>query len=264
MVVPGETLGRGRVMQLLPDIKTLNKINEFTLRNAALSISGVYTAQDDGVINPYTITLEPVAVIPVGSNDNSNPTLRPLDRSGDFNVGELIASEYRERINKGLFAEPYGGMESPTKTATEMSLRGQELVMSAGSAFSRLQTEFIEKVIRRVVHILSKEGKIEPVKVDGSWVTIKHTSPLARAQDQEDLLAMQQFMEMGGALGPEMFGLGAKLEDIVAWTGQKLGIEQKLLRTEAERAQMQEQAADIMNAQQAQQMQQQGPQVVNG
>jgi hypothetical protein len=267
MVVPGETLGRGRVMQLLPDIKTLNKVNEFTLRNAALAISGVYTAQDDGVINPYTMTLEPGAVIPVGSNDNSNPTLKPLDRSGDFNVGELISSEYRERINKGLFAEPFGGMESPTKTATEMSLRGQELVMSAGSAFSRLQTEFVEKVIRRVVHILSKEGKIDDVKVDGRLVTIKHTSPLARAQDQEDLLSMQQFMEMGGAFGPEMFGLGAKLEDIVAWTGHKLGIEQKLLRTAAERAVMQEQAADMMNAQQAQaagqqpQQPQQGPQI---
>jgi hypothetical protein len=262
--VPGETLGRGRVMQLLPDIKTLNKVNEFTLRNAALAISGVYTAQDDGVINPYTMTLEPGAVIPVGSNDNSNPTLKPLDRSGDFNVGELISSEYRERINKGLFAEPFGGMESPTKTATEMSLRGQELVMSAGSAFSRLQTEFVEKVIRRVVHILSKEGKIDDVKVDGRLVTIKHTSPLARAQDQEDLLSMQQFMEMGAAFGPEMFGLGAKLEDIVAWTGHKLGIEQKLLRTAAERAVMQEQAADMMNAQQAQaagQQPQQGPQI---
>jgi hypothetical protein len=130
-----------------------------------------------------------------------------------------------------------------------------------------LQTEFVEKVIRRVVHILSKEGKIDDVKVDGRLVTIKHTSPLARAQDQEDLLSMQQFMEMGGALGPEMFGLGAKLEDIVAWTGHKLGIEQKLLRTQAERDQMQEQAADMMNAQQAQAQQQaqpQGPQIVNG
>jgi len=150
-------------------------------------------------------------------------------------------------------------MDSPTKTATEMSMRGQELVMSAGSAFSRLQTEFVEKVIRRVVHILSSEGKIDPVQVDGRLVTIKHTSPLAKAQDQEDLLSMQQFMEMGAAFGPEMFGLGAKLEDIVAWTGQKLGIEQKLLRTDAERAVMQEQAADMMTAQQ--QGQQPGPQI---
>ena len=56
-VVPGETLGRGRIMQVLPDIKTANKVVEYVLKNAALAISGVYTAADDGVINPYNIRL---------------------------------------------------------------------------------------------------------------------------------------------------------------------------------------------------------------
>ena len=252
MVVPGEVLGRGRIMQVLPDIKTANKVTEFGLRNAALAIAGIYTAQDDGVINPYTMQIAPGMVIPVGSNDNSNPTLRPLERAGDFNVGELVLSDLRDRINKALFADPYGGMDSPTKTATEMSLRSQELLMDAGSAFSRLQSEFIEKIIKVVVSILKDAGKLPDIAVDGKEVTIKHTSPLARAQDQEDLLAMQQFMEMGAAFGPEAFALGAKIEDTVAWIGKKLGIEQKLLRTEQERIEMQKQAAEAMTQQQEQ------------
>jgi len=253
MVVPGEVLGRGRIMQVLPDIKTANKITEFSLRNAALAISGIYTAQDDGVINPYTMKIAPGMVIPVGSNDSSNPTLRPLDRAGDFNVGELILSDLRDRINKALFADPYGNTKQPVKSATEMSLRSQELLMDAGSAFSRLQSEFIEKIIKAVVYILKEEGKLGDFKVDGREVTIKHTSPLARAQDQEDLLAMQQFMEMGAGFGPEVFALGAKVEDTVSWIGKKLGIEQKLLRTEQERIEMQKQAAAAMQQQQEQQ-----------
>ncbi len=256
MVVPGEVLGRGRIMQVLPDIKTANKVTEFGLRNAALAIAGIYTAQDDGVINPYTMQIAPGMVIPVGSNDNSNPTLRPLERAGDFNVGELVLSDLRDRINKALFADPYGGMDSPTKTATEMSLRSQELLMDAGSAFSRLQSEFIEKIIKVVVSILKEAGKLPDIAVDGKEVTIKHTSPLARAQDQEDLLAMQQFMQMGAAFGPEAFALGAKIEDTVAWIGHKLGIEQKLLRTGQERIEMQKQAAEAMKQQQAAQEQQ--------
>ena len=256
MVVPGEVLGRGRIMQVLPDIKTANKVTEFGLRNAALAIAGIYTAQDDGVINPYTMQIAPGMVIPVGSNDHTNPTLRPLERAGDFNVGELILSDLRDRINKALFADPYGGMDSPTKTATEMSLRSQELLMDAGSAFSRLQSEFIEKIIKVVVSILKEAGKLPDIAVDGKEVTIKHTSPLARAQDQEDLLAMQQFMQMGAAFGPEAFALGAKIEDTVAWIGHKLGIEQKLLRTGQERIEMQKQAAEAMKQQQAAQEQQ--------
>ena len=255
MVVPGEVLGRGRIMQVLSDIKTANKVTEFGLRNAALAIAGIYTAQDDGVINPYTMQIAPGMVIPVGSNDSTNPTLRPLDRAGDFNVGELVLSDLRDRINKALFSDPYGNTEQPVKSATEMSLRSQELLMDAGSAFSRLQSEFIEKLIKASVSILREAGKIPEIAVDGKEVTIKHTSPLARAQDQEDLLSMQQFMQMGAGFGPEAFALGAKVEDTVSWIGKKLGIDQKLLRTEQERKEMQEQAAQAMQ-QQAQQEQQ--------
>ena len=258
MVVPGEILGRGRVMQVLPAIKTVNKVSEFSLRNAALAISGIYTVTDDGVINPYNINLEPGTAIPVGSNDSSNPTLRPLERAGDFNVSELVMEDLRESINKCLFADPYGGMDSPTKTATEMSMRGQELVMDAGSAFSRLQTEFIEKIIKRSVYILKKNGKVGDFKVDGREVTIKHTSPLARAQDQEDMLAVQQYMEMSMALGPEVFALGTKMEDLPAYIGKKLGIDQELLRSTEERAEIQAQAEEAMQQQQAQAQEMQG------
>jgi hypothetical protein len=258
MVVPGEVLGRGRIMQVLPDVKTANKITEFGLRNAALAIAGIYTAQDDGVINPYTMQIAPGMVIPVGSNDHTNPTLRPLERAGDFNVGDIMLKDLRDRINKSLFADPYGNTEQPVKSATEMSLRSQELLMDAGSAFSRLQSEFIEKIIKAVVYILREEGKLPDMQVDGREVTIKHTSPLARAQDQEDLIAMQQFMEMGAGFGPEAFALGAKIEDMPAWIGHKLGIEQKLLRTEQERTEMQEKAAKAMQQQQQAQAQAQG------
>ena len=239
-------------MQVLPDIKTCNKVVEFVLRNAALAIGGVYTAQDDGVINPYTLQIAPGVVIPVGSNDNSNPTLRALDRAGDFNVSELILADLRDRINKVLFSEPFGDMSQPVKSATEMSLRGQELVMDAGSAFARLQTEFIEKVVKRSIDILKRNGKVPDIRVDGKEVTIKHTSPLARAQDQSELLAVQQFIQMGAAFGPEMFGLGAKVEDMVAYIGKKLGIKAELLRTQDERKQLQEQAAQAAAAQQQQ------------
>ena len=161
----------------------------------------------------------------------------------------MMINDLRDGINKVLFAEPYGGMDSPTKTATEMAMRGQELVMDAGSAFSRLQTEFIEKIIRRATYILKKNGKIADFKVDGKEVTIKHTSPLARAQDQEDVMAVQQFMEMAGALGPEVFALGTKLEDMPGYIGQKLGIDQKLLRSEEERQELQQKAAEAMEEQ---------------
>lgn len=237
-VVPGETLGRGRIMQVLPDIKTANKVVEYVLKNAALAISGVYTAADDGVINPYSIRLTPGAIIPVGSNDNANPTLRPLDRSGDIQFSALVLDDLRKRINKALFAEPFGEVDSPVRSATEMAIRNQELVQDSGSAFGRMQTEFVEKIIKRAVSILKRAGKIPDIRVDGKEVTIKHTSPLARAQDQDDLVAVNQYLQTVGQLGPEVLGLGTKLEEFPRYIGKKLGLDADLLRTEVEREEM--------------------------
>jgi hypothetical protein len=237
-VVPGETLGRGRIMQVLPDIKTANKVVEYVLKNAALAISGVYTAADDGVINPYSIRLTPGAIIPVGSNDNANPTLRPLDRSGDIQFSALVLDDLRKRINKALFAEPFGEVDSPVRSATEMAIRNQELVQDSGSAFGRMQTEFVEKIIKRAVSILKRAGKIPDIRVDGKEVTIKHTSPLARAQDQNDLVAVNQYLQTVGQLGPEVLGLGTKLEEFPGYIGKKLGLDADLLRTEVEREEM--------------------------
>ena len=49
--VSGETRGRGPAIQLLPDIKSLNKVKEFILKKAALELSGVYTGVHDAVTN---------------------------------------------------------------------------------------------------------------------------------------------------------------------------------------------------------------------
>ena len=50
----GERYGRGPVLLALPDIKSLNVTKQLALKNASLSIGGVFTASDDGVCLLYT------------------------------------------------------------------------------------------------------------------------------------------------------------------------------------------------------------------
>ena len=178
--IPGEVYGRGRVMRALPDIKTLNKMVEDHLRAAAFTSNPMFTATDDGVINPYTIRLVPGGVIPVGSNDNANPTLRPLVAGGDYNVLQYDIAKLQDTIKKALLSKPFGNIEeTPVRTATEMSIRNADLQSTAGSASGRIQTELLERLINRIVAILMEAGKLVPFKVDGKEVTIKFTSPMA-------------------------------------------------------------------------------------
>jgi hypothetical protein len=249
-VVAGETFGRGPVMSVLPTIKTCNKVVELTLRNAALAISGTYTGVNDGVMNPFTARLAPGTIIPVGSNSNQNPSLKALDRSGDFNVSELILADMREDIKMALFSS-LRQAEGPVKSATEIALDNQELLQHIGSSFGRLETEFVERTLKRVVDILSRNGKIPPIRVDGKQITLKHTSPLAKAQDMDDLLVYQQYVEAVSMLGPEVMIMGTKVEEIPEFVGKKLGLDSKLLRDTGEKQQMKEQVAAMMAQMQA-------------
>ena len=65
----GELYGRSPVMTALPDIKTANKVVELILKNASIAVTGIWLADDDGVLNPANIKLVPGSIIPkaVGS-----------------------------------------------------------------------------------------------------------------------------------------------------------------------------------------------------
>lgn len=249
--VPGEIYGRGPIMSVLPDIKTANKVVEFVLRNAALAITGAYTAISDGVINPFTVRIAPGVVIPVASNDNANPSLRALERTGDFNVSELVLGDLRENIKRALF-NSMRTADGPVKSATEIAIDNRELVADIGSSFGRIQTEIVERVIKRATYILQRRGKMPRVKVDGRDVSLKHMSPLARAQDQEDLVSYSQFMELTAPLGQQIVGMSVKIEDIPGFIAQKLGIDHKLLRDEAQKKQVMQMMAQYMAQMQAQ------------
>ena len=229
-VMAGEILGRGPILQVMPDILTAYKVVEFTLRRAAIDIGGIYTHVSDGAINPYTIQLVPNSLIPVSSNNNENPTLRRLDTGGGIDVSQIVLADLRENINKALFSQSLGPVEGPTKSATEISIRQQDLVQTQGATFGRLQTELLEKLYKRGVYILQRLGKMPPFKVNGKEVTLRYESPLARAQDAEEIQNLMRWIEMGGALGPQVFMSGAKVEDLPKELAELLGVSEKLIR----------------------------------
>jgi hypothetical protein len=245
-VIAGETLGRGRIMKKLPAIKTLNKIVEYTLTNAALQTSGLYTATDDGVINPYSVEIYPGAVIPVGSNDSANPTLRPLALSGNPQYGELLIKDLQYGIKNFLLAEPFGQIdETPVRTATEMSIRQGESIEMSAAAFGRVQSELLEPLIRRCVDILTKNGKIAPFKVDGKEVTIKFTSPAAKKQDSVEVQNLIEYAQVMQFLPPDIIQQRIKLEEMPKGVAELMGIPKKYIRSDAEAKQITDQAKKI-------------------
>jgi len=200
MKSPGEVYGRSPVMKALPDIKTANKVVELTLKNASIAVTGMWQADDDGVLNPANIELVPGAIIPkaVGSKG-----LSPLDMPGRFDVSELVLNDLRGNIRSALLADkltPPGGRKM---TATEVLERASDISMLLGATYGRLQSELLTPLIKRAYNILRRRGEIADIALDGRYVTLDYRSPLARAQGQRDAQNVLEWARAMGTLGSE-------------------------------------------------------------
>jgi len=134
---PGEIYGRSPVMKALPDIKTANKVVELILKNATIAVSGIWQADDDGVLNPATVKLVPGTIIPkaVGSKG-----LTPLEAPGRFDVSQLVLEDLRGRIRHALLADRLAPLDGPKMTATEVMERSVEVSRILGATYGRLQS----------------------------------------------------------------------------------------------------------------------------
>lgn len=226
MKAPGESYGRSPVMKALPDIKTANKVVELVLKNASIAVTGIWQADDDGVLNPATVQLVPGAIIPkaVGSAG-----LKPLEAPGRFDVSQLVLDDLRGRIRKALLVDQLGVVGAQRMTATEVLERSTEMARVLGATYGRLQAELVMPLLTRAVAILSRRGEIPDLHLDGRVVDVRHRSPLAQAQRQRDVQTILRWIEAAQAMGPEA---AAALNTAAAarWLGRALGVPGELIR----------------------------------
>tara|TARA_B100000700_G_scaffold323297_1_gene426746 strand:- start:3709 stop:5250 length:1542 start_codon:yes stop_codon:yes gene_type:complete len=213
--VPGEIYGRGPLINALPDIKTLNAALELILQNATIAISGVYTAADDGVLDPEEVVIEPGAVIPVGFNGGVNGrSLDALPRSGDFDLGNIVIEDLRQSIKRKLQDDIMDPLDQAVRSAEEVRDRAGRRVEQVPQAFGRVETEFVKSLIARHLDIFQKAGRLPPFNLDGREVDIKFVSPLAQLQARKNL---QDLVETNGVANSIFPGLG-----MVMWQPGKL------------------------------------------
>ena len=263
MKVAGEIYGRGPLITALPDIKTLNKTKELLLKNASLAVSGVYTAADDGVLNPNTVKIVPGAIIPVARNGGpQGPSLLPLPRSGDFNVSQLVIQDLVQNIKRILLDESLPPDNMSARSATEIVERMKELAQNLGSAFGRLINETMIPLVSKILEVMDEKGLIDmPLRVNGLEVKVTPVAPLAQAQAMEEVNAIMQYMQIVQSPGFGTDGqLAIKTDAAVDYIGDKLGVPAAVRNDAAERAVLMEemQAQQAMAAAAQAQMMQQG------
>lgn len=184
-VTSGDIYGYSPVLRALPDIKTANKVVELVLKNATIAVSGIWQADDDGVINLGNINLTPGAIIPkaVGSSG-----LTPLTSGANFDVSQIILKDLRDRIRHTLLADRLGLLSDKEMTATEILARNTDMLRVLGATYGRLLHEFIRPLCDRGLQILARRGVIDKISLH-SDAELKYIAPIAQmVADQETLI----------------------------------------------------------------------------
>lgn len=222
---PGEIYGRSPVMKALPDIKTANKVVELILKNASISVTGIWQADDDGVLNPANIKLVPGAIIPkaVGSKG-----LTALEAPGKFDVSQLVLEDLRKRINHALLADRLAEINTPSMTATEVLERSAEIARILGASFGRLQSELLTPLLKRAFCILRRRGDVMNFDLDGKIVDLQYKSPLAMSQARKDVSNVTEWITQAAMLGAD--GQAAvNMFEAAKWLGHTLNVPASLI-----------------------------------
>ena len=199
---------------------------ELTLKNASMAVTGMWQADDDGVLNPATIRLVPGTIIPkaVGSAG-----LTPLATPGRFDISQLVLSDLRQRIRHSLLVDQLGPVSDSRMTATEVLQRASEMARLLGATYGRLQSELLTPLVQRALSILRRRGEIPDIAVDGRLIELQYRSPLAQAQANRDVQATLLWLQAAGSLGPVALAT-INVEAAAHWLGNAFGVPGQLMR----------------------------------
>jgi hypothetical protein len=254
----GEKYGRGPGMEMLPDIKMINKMKETTLKGAEKTVDPPMMVTDDGVIGKVRLTPAGLTVVRAGNGD---APIRPLITDARIDFGYQAIADIQKSIKSGFFLPQVQlGDAGPQKTATETNAIVEEQLRFMGPILGRQHFELLRPMIDRLFDLMEKRDQIPPApeKVQGKKVDVVYSSLIARAQRMND------GMNIGRALSvaAPFFQMDSKVvqnvngDEALKYIWDIHGLPKKLLRKAREVQKMREDMAKAQE-QAAQQQQEQ-------
>jgi hypothetical protein len=129
--------------------------------------------------------------------------------------------------------------------------RMKELAQNLGSAFGRLINETMIPLVGRILQVMDEKGLIDlPLQVNGLEVKVSPVSPLAMAQNMEEVNSIIQYLQLVAPLGPEG-QVAIKTGELIDYLGDKLGVPAAVRNSAEERIVLLEQQAVAQQQQMA-------------
>lgn len=202
-VSPGETYGRSYVWYAMPDIKTTNKLSKLMLLGAEYSMLPMILTKDTTTANRNNMA--PGAMIQ-GLDMNGNATMRPMSLGGDVGMTSNLFYKKLQSLDEALIVNDIFPQFEKNMTATEINKREILAANRIRPLIVRLESEDLNKVVIRSLHLLNQIGKLPPFPYEElgilpeqmpdpiSQLKIRFTGQMARMQKLQELMDLDNFI----------------------------------------------------------------------
>ena len=197
----GEKYGRSPALTVLGDIKSLNDMTKTMMRTGQKVADPPIMVPDDGFFN---IDTDPggISYYRSGTNDR----IIPLDVGSRLPITFQQVQEKREQIADAYFTTQLQIIDKSRMTAEEVRARMNENMRILGPTIGRLQDEFLDMLITRVLDILrfsfDRMGQpILPIPPEIVMQTlgtndlkVRYISPMSKAQKTTDIQSINYYV----------------------------------------------------------------------
>lgn len=236
-VASGEVYGRGPLMDILNDIKLVNKAQEYVLKAAEKASSEFYlVAGSDTMAAELGLTLGPDVVI----NIDSSEKFERLPFMGRVDVTQLFVAEKQANIKRTLLAT---SIDRPKALSPEeINALSNENIYDMIPIANRIYNEFLTPILRRMLDILIRKSIIPEFDIDNG-LKIEYTTAITmlnkQKETQEILTTMSQ---IANSFGPDVANTIIDPYKLAKRIAENNNLLSSFVRTDIEIQQMQEQA----------------------
>lgn len=256
---PGEIYGRSPAMEVLPEIKTLNRARKANLRNLEKLADPPILASEEAAESGLNMQ---AGSINYGMVDSEGRVLAvPFNSTARIDLTVEEINQMRQMINEAFLVTLFQILvESPQMTATEVQYRQQEKGEMLAPTMGRQQSELLAPIIERELDILSAAGVLPPMPQElidaGGVYEIEFEAPLNKIMRSSEAAAILQTLQTAAGLAQidPMAIKKIKIPEAIDLIADIWGVPAKVLRSNDEiqameaAAQQQAQLQQVLNA----------------
>jgi len=205
----GEFYGTGQGHLALPDIRTLNRIAELKLTGAAMDIIPPLYEQDRAIVGEHI--REPGARNYVKGDPRTAVAF--VGSGTRYDITKYLEDRLEAKIRRIFFVDQIAAIlpqqGAPQRTAFEIAQILAEVAKLLGPALGRMTDECHSPLIERAVRIMARWGALRPMpdllqQTPDAEMDIRYEGPLAKAQQADDVAAIERYVGFLGATATTM------------------------------------------------------------